>query len=291
MNQADSVSVLQDAYFIAMLAALLAVVVYGALRRTGSLPWHTSGNVHASSYRRFDLAAVLLLLSLLGARFWSGLWSIIAGAASAVDDGGGAGAGEVERQLSVDSLLAGILTMLMMGAFVIVYLRVFRDLNPSELFGLRQMSMGRALAHAAGWVFCTYLVILLVASFKGDAVPDKSPQETVRAYKESTGGTFRALMAFMAVVVAPLTEEPIFRGFAYGVVKRFTDRWFALIFSAALFSVIHVHLGSALELFVLGAGFALAYEKTGCLLVPVFMHMLFNGWNVFWMTFGDVLHR
>jgi membrane protease YdiL (CAAX protease family) len=86
----------------------------------------------------------------------------------------------------------------------------------------------------------------------------------------------RVIMAVAAVIVAPLVEETVFRGFVYGVVKRFTDPIFAAIVSSALFALAHFHLGSAVPLFVLALGFVGAYERTGSLLVPMLMHALFN---------------
>ena len=84
----------------------------------------------------------------------------------------------------------------------------------------------------------------------------------------------------LAIVTAPLTEELLFRGFLYGVVKRITDRWFAAVFTAMIFALVHLHVGSAPPLFLLGLCLAIAYEQTGCLLVPSFMHAMFNAWNV-----------
>jgi membrane protease YdiL (CAAX protease family) len=42
----------------------------------------------------------------------------------------------------------------------------------------------------------------------------------------------------------------------------------------------HQHVGSLVPLFVLALSFTLAYEATGCLLVPIFMHALFNALNI-----------
>lgn len=276
-------AVLQDVYFAAMAAGLLAVLVYTGIRRSSQLSWNTQGNVLARPYAVFDLVALFLLLSLLGARFWDNLFQAFSGAPGPEGDMTPDG-DDLERNLSTASLIEGMFNMLIIGSFIIVYLRIFRDLNPAELFGLRQMSVPRAFLFGLGSIFLSYLVIIAVKQVKDGAMPDQTSQETVRAYRETTDATFRWLMALMAVIVAPLTEELIFRGFAYGIMKRFTDRWFAMLFTAVIFSVFHMHLGTAVELFVLGLAFALAYEWTGCLLVPIFMHMLFNGWNLFIMT-------
>jgi membrane protease YdiL (CAAX protease family) len=220
--------------------------------------------------------AVLLLLVIIGSNFF------VVG--TEAGGGGGAGKGGAPEVAGAEAILVSMLFMLVLCTFIIVYLRLFRDLHPPELFGLRHMPMHHALLWAFLSIVVTYGVVLLVAALKNGVSQDQSPQETVDAFRKSTDWGFRILMGFMAIVIAPVTEELIFRGFVYGVAKRFTDRWFATIFSAVMFAIVHFHVGSAPELFVLGVGFALAYEQTGCLLVPVFMHMIFNAWNIFLMA-------
>ncbi len=88
---------------------------------------------------------------------------------------------------------------------------------------------------------------------------------------------------FMAVVVAPAAEETIFRGYIYGVLKRYAGAIPAALISAGLFAAMHLSLSSLPALFVLALCLTLAYEATGSLLVNIFMHALFNLWNLLLM--------
>lgn len=83
-------------------------------------------------------------------------------------------------------------------------------------------------------------------------------------------------LTLMAVVVAPLGEEVMFRAGAFRIARRFLPRWGALLLSALLFATLHRSAVHFLPLTVLGVIFALAYEKSGSLLVPVVAHGLFN---------------
>jgi membrane protease YdiL (CAAX protease family) len=273
MSHADSLAVLRDVYLIGMASAAVAVLVYAFIRSKSQLAWNYQGNVLARPYNVLDGMAVLLLLVIIGAGFFAEPQKGAASGGGAAPEGAGA-----------EAILVGMLFMLVICTFIIVYLRLVRDLHPPELFGLRHMTVPQALLWAFLAIVVTYGVVYLVAKLKEGVSQDQSPQDTVEAFRKSVDWGFRILMGFMAIVIAPVTEELIFRGFVYGVAKRFTDRWFATIFSAVMFSIVHMHVGSAPELFVLGVGFALAYEQTGCLLVPVFMHMIFNAWNIFLLT-------
>ena len=88
-------------------------------------------------------------------------------------------------------------------------------------------------------------------------------------------------------VLGPLAEETLFRGFVYGVLKRYTDAPFAALASSLMFAIIHLHVGSLLPLCVLAMLFCIAYEITGCLLVPMLLHMIFNATSIVMMLFTE----
>lgn len=77
-------------------------------------------------------------------------------------------------------------------------------------------------------------------------------------------------------IIAPIAEEIVFRGYMY---KAFRDRFkpgYAILLSAALFSIIHLEWRAALSLFVIGIVLAYVYEKTGNLMAPITLHILNN---------------
>ena len=61
----------------------------------------------------------------------------------------------------------------------------------------------------------------------------------------------QVVIVVAAVIIAPLAEEIMFRGFIYGVLKRYTDAPFAAIISGLFFAIIHMHIGSLVPLWVL----------------------------------------
>jgi membrane protease YdiL (CAAX protease family) len=159
------------------------------------------------------------------------------------------------------------------------------------MFGIRQMSIARSLRYGAASLFVVYLAMLGVRwvvqewLFHGNW-PDNSMQEPIETLQASTGIFFKLVFGVAAVLIAPVAEETIFRGFLYGVTKRFSDRWFAAIFTSLIFAGVHRHVGSAVPLFTLAMGFSVAYEVTGCLVVPVAMHSMFNAFNLLLLTFN-----
>jgi membrane protease YdiL (CAAX protease family) len=92
---------------------------------------------------------------------------------------------------------------------------------------------------------------------------------------------FNVYMAFVAVVVAPVTEEILFRGILLPTAARHARGWLAVAAVSLLFASLHGHLPSIAPLFSMAVVFSLAYIVTGSLTVPILIHALFNGINLF----------
>jgi membrane protease YdiL (CAAX protease family) len=78
---------------------------------------------------------------------------------------------------------------------------------------------------------------------------------------------------FIGVIVAPIVEEFLFRGF---LLHRFTIKWgirTAVLASSFIFGILHADILGA---FLFGLVMCILYLKTGTILVPIFCHMLNN---------------
>ena len=107
---------------------------------------------------------------------------------------------------------------------------------------------------------------------------------------KSSGWQARAAVFGIAVVAAPVTEELIFRGCLYGILRKSGGRVTAIVVSSVLFALIHGHLPSLPGLVVLAVGLALVYERCGSLWAPISMHAAFNALTIaaaiFWPDLG-----
>lgn len=94
----------------------------------------------------------------------------------------------------------------------------------------------------------------------------------------------RILIVVVAVLVAPVLEEMLFRGLLQTAIRSFFEIkhgvWFAIAISSGLFAAMHANPGHWPALFVLGGCMGYAYEKSGSLLQPIFIHSLFNATSV-----------
>lgn len=198
-----------------------------------------------------------------------GLFALLIGWGIFSDDG-------KTRPLTLDDLKSGVvvyfaLTILVLG------LAVSRAGSPGKIFGLRPERPIWTVGIGLAGIFLTFPLVQLMQELT--ALLGKVPgdgDEMVQFLLGKTTPVERLWAIGLAVVVAPITEELIFRGYLYGVVKKSGGRLAAMLTSAVVFAAMHNNVPAIPAYVVLAIGFTLAYELTGSLWASIVMHMLFN---------------
>ena len=83
-------------------------------------------------------------------------------------------------------------------------------------------------------------------------------------------------LVFTLVVVAPVTEEPLFRGLLLRGFLAHRSRWKAVLISSLLFGAFHIHPRQVLPAIVIGGVFAWWRIETGSVLPALIGHALYN---------------
>ncbi len=101
-------------------------------------------------------------------------------------------------------------------------------------------------------------------------------QEAVQAMRE-TGNLIGSVgLGLVAILLAPVVEEMLFRGLLYPAIKQKGFPRAALWISSIAFAVIHFNVAIFLPLTILAMVLTWLYEKTENLLAPIAAHALFN---------------
>jgi membrane protease YdiL (CAAX protease family) len=159
-----------------------------------------------------------------------------------------------------------------------------RGVHWRAVFGLDATARGRGAVYGLLCYFAMMPPLAVVGGLYAavcralDVSP--SPQPVVQLLALTDSPWVLALVVGLAVVVAPVFEEVLFRGFAYPAIKQRLGMWKAMVAVSVAFALVHLHTPSAGPLFALGMAFGLAYEITGSILAPILMHSLFNTANV-----------
>jgi len=152
--------------------------------------------------------------------------------------------------------------------------------EPPALRRAGLVSWSAVLRYAAGTVLVALPFIALLslgwtALLRACGLPDE-PQDLIAVFSQTKSPAVIAGMLLVACVLAPLSEELLFRAGLYRVIRQKLGRTPALLISALLFGVLHQNWAGFLPLAALGMLLALVYEATGSIRVPIVAHALFN---------------
>jgi membrane protease YdiL (CAAX protease family) len=92
----------------------------------------------------------------------------------------------------------------------------------------------------------------------------------------SDSPTSKLVCFFLYCVIAPLSEETIYRGFLLTALSSSMKWRDAVVMSSLAFSVAHLSGESSIQLFAIGCITGLTYCRTGTLVASFAIHSLYN---------------
>ncbi|OGL27562.1 hypothetical protein A3C39_04660 [Candidatus Saccharibacteria bacterium RIFCSPHIGHO2_02_FULL_46_12] len=126
------------------------------------------------------------------------------------------------------------------------------------------------------------LVVFVVPSFPVDQAQDIG-------FKALNDQASYILAFTTLVVVAPIAEEVLFRGYLYGKLRGAVPIWIAAIVTSVIFGVIHGQWNVAVDVFALSLVLCSLREITGSIWAGVLLHMLKNGIAFYFIFIGSVV--
>lgn len=131
------------------------------------------------------------------------------------------------------------------------------------------------------WGHATALAVLMfgVAAALSKLLPH---QETDMEKILKMGLSIRVMVVVLAVLVAPLVEEIVYRGVVYSTVERIGGKAAGVIVATAIFALVHVpqywgSVAAITAIVTLSLVLTLLRAWTGSLLPCVAMHLVYNG--------------
>jgi membrane protease YdiL (CAAX protease family) len=101
------------------------------------------------------------------------------------------------------------------------------------------------------------------------------PQDT-GFYQTNYG--YEVILAFVTlVIIAPIAEEIIFRGYLFGRLKKYAPVWVAIVVTSVVFGALHGAWNLAVDTFALSVVMCLLRQNTGSLWASILLHMSKNG--------------
>jgi membrane protease YdiL (CAAX protease family) len=146
--------------------------------------------------------------------------------------------------------------------------------------GFKNLGFRRIKWPDFGWLsvgVVSYFVVVAVVLALASHIPGfNANQSQSIGYQGATG--WQLTLAFIGLVVLPpLAEEMLFRGFLYRGLATRIPKIIAALITSGLFALVHFQWNVSLDVFVLSLVLIGLYEKTKNLWVCVGLHAIKNG--------------
>ncbi|HTC66333.1 MAG TPA: CPBP family intramembrane glutamic endopeptidase [Candidatus Acidoferrum sp.] len=183
---------------------------------------------------------------------------------------------ENSPQLLVET---NVLWYALLFLFLYVTLAVLRDMPFWHSLGWRKLNANPTAGTGNGWMYffsgCGLAIFVALASYN---MKDTEHLPIQEIFKNRSGAM---LLMAMAVLVAPLVEETVFRGYLYPLFAKSLGVLPGILITGVLFGLMHgSQLGWTWRLVLLlslvGVIFTFARARTGTVLASFLLHLGYN---------------
>lgn len=178
-------------------------------------------------------------------------------------------------------ILIAVIEALTIGLLVIFLKRRQASLKSVGLFGKPELQdVGKAIG---AYLIYFVLYLVLVAVLKS-LIPSLDVEQRQDIGFENVVSWQLPLVFTSLVILPPLTEEILMRGFMYTGLRAKTPKFVAVGLTSSLFAIAHLQAGNAapllwiaaIDTFVLSLVLIYLKDKTGRLWAPIFLHGIKN---------------
>ncbi len=172
------------------------------------------------------------------------------------------------------SLLPYMDLLYSLGLFLPVFVYSwFRGFSFKKMYSLHSCSPHALVGSFVLWAGI-FLFTLLAAFVMGMLFPDMGRELTGMNTLLSSGNI--VILIFSVGLFPAIGEELLVRGFILGALRRITTKWPAIVISALLFGVLHVHPARMLTTFIIGIALSYMVLVSESLFPAILIHALHN---------------
>lgn len=159
----------------------------------------------------------------------------------------------------------------------------------TKLLGVDKLPAVSALGWASA-AFAVYFWVTIIVGLLVSLVPGfDSDQVQDVGFSDVTSAT-EYIMAFVGLVILPpIFEEILFRGYLFGRLRRQVGFWGSAVVTSVIFGLVHGQWNVAIDTFVLSLFLCLLREYTGGLWAPILLHALKNCLAYFFLFIAPLI--
>lgn len=178
------------------------------------------------------------------------------------------------------NILNSVLAFVAYAVTIVIFVFVLRQLK------IRLSSAERGMSRMPVWSdlllaplgFILYMLLSVVLMFlAGLLIPGFDINKAQDVGFSNLSGPYEALAAFIALVIlAPIAEEILFRGYLFGALKKYLRSWQVILITAIIFAFMHGSLNVGVDTFALGIMLATLRASSGSIWPSILLHMMKN---------------
>lgn len=150
------------------------------------------------------------------------------------------------------------------------------------------MDIGLAPAGGVVYVVCSIALLAFVKAF----IPGVDLEQVQEVGFGNLSYGYEFVLAFVAlIVIAPVFEEILFRGYLYGKLRKTLPVWAAVLVVSVVFAAIHGQWNVAFDVFVLSVVLCSLREVSGNIWAGILLHMCKNGLAFYFLFVNPDLLR
>ena len=121
-------------------------------------------------------------------------------------------------------------------------------------------------------------------------IPGFDSEQAQKVGFDGVTTTAEYVMAFIGLVVLPpIFEELLFRGYLFGRLRKYVPFWLAAIVTSIAFGFVHGQWNVGVDTFVLSIFLCYLREHTGSLWASMLLHGIKNGLAYFFLFIAPLL--
>ena len=177
----------------------------------------------------------------------------------------------VNVKVAIITGVAMLVSLLIIAAALLAYNKKFRDIGVDKP---KLLYFANAFVALFVYIAVSLVLQIVVKALFGQGYNADEAQNL--GFTALSG--VEIVIAFVCLVIlAPVVEEVIFRGFMFRGIRRHFPFWFTAIVVSFLFGLVHGQWNVGLDVFAMSLISCYLVEKSGSLWPSIFLHVLKNG--------------
>ncbi|MBR4944829.1 MAG: CPBP family intramembrane metalloprotease [Peptococcaceae bacterium] len=164
-------------------------------------------------------------------------------------------------------------TLLMIG--IVLWFLHMRGATLKQI-GLRPFQDDRWFFWSMLWGMATFVIMLFVSAWMVKLYPQAEPQAATEMIMLAEGRWENWAVIFMVSILAPLSEELVFRGYIYHSIRIHKGVWISILATSLMFGAMHYDLFRILPLSIAGMFLNIVSVRSGSLWGSMIMHGVWN---------------